>query len=454
DRRHARDHRRRGVRVRSGARAGHRGPPQRREVDAGQPHHRPPGGRGGGPPRRDPGPCLLRCDLERPVLHRRRHRWLGPRCARARQEHRRPGRGRGLPGRRGPLRRGRRRRDHRLRRGGRAHPAQVRQAGRAGRQQGRRPARRGGGLRPVEPRPGRADARLRPARPGHGRPARRRARGPAGDPARDVRRGGRSAPHRHRGQAQRRQVLAAQQARRRRAGRGRQRRRHHRRPGRRAHRARWRDLALHRHRRHPQAGQGGLRPGVLRLPAHHDRDRPCRGRRARARRQPDGLRAGHADHPDHPRLRPGHGHRLQQVGPGRRGAPLLPRARDRARPRPGAVGPPHQRHRPHRLARRPAGAGAGEGAGGLGDPHLDRCAEHLPGSPGLRAPAPGARGQAAPDHVRDAALHGSTDVRAVHQRQARRVVREVHRAAPAGAVRLRRHPDRAAAAPAREAQAL
>ena len=69
-----------------------------------------------------------------------------------------------------------------------------------------------------------------------------------------------------------------------------------------------------------------------------------------------GLRAGRADHPDRPRGRPGAGHRLQQVGPRRRGAPLLPRPRDRARPRPGAVGAADQRHRAHRLARRPARA--------------------------------------------------------------------------------------------------
>ena len=53
-----------------------------------------------------------------------------------------------------------------------------------------------------------------------------------------------------------------------------------------------RHVALHRHRRHPQAGQGGVGPRVLRLAPYVDRDRPRGGRRARARRQPVGLRAG------------------------------------------------------------------------------------------------------------------------------------------------------------------
>ena len=88
-------------------------------------------------------------------------------------------------------------------------------------------------------------------------------------PPRADARGRRPAPDRHRRQAQRRQVLAAQQAGRRGPGRRRRRRRHHRRPGRRAGRARRPDLAVHRHRRHPQAGQGGVRPRVLRLAAHH-----------------------------------------------------------------------------------------------------------------------------------------------------------------------------------------
>ena len=84
------------------------------------------------------------------------------------------------------------------------------------------------------------------------------------------------------------------------------------------------------------------------------------------------LRAGPADHHHGRRGRPRAGDRLQQVGPGRRGAPLLPRARDRARPRAGAVGAAGQHHRPHRLARRQAGAGARRCAGRLGDARLHR----------------------------------------------------------------------------------
>ena len=45
-----------------------------------------------------------------------------------------------------------------------------------------------------------------------------------------------------------------------------------------------RDLAVHRHRRHPQAGQGGLGPRVLRLAAHRDGHRAGRGGRAGHRR--------------------------------------------------------------------------------------------------------------------------------------------------------------------------
>ena len=57
----------------------------------------------------------------------------------------------------------------------------------------------------------------------------------------------------------------------------RRRRRHDGRPGRRARAARRRHLALHRHRRHPQAGQGGVGPRVLRVAAHRRGDRAGRG---------------------------------------------------------------------------------------------------------------------------------------------------------------------------------
>ena len=52
-------------------------------------------------------------------------------------------------------------------------------------------------------------------------------------------------------------------------------------------------------------------------------------------------------------------------------------------------------------------------------PHHHRAAQQLPGSPHRRAPAPGALGQAAQDHVRHPGLDGPADVRAVHLGQAR-----------------------------------
>ena len=129
-------------------------------------------------------------------------------------------------------------------------------------------------------------------------------------------------------------------------------------------------------------------------------------------------------------------------------------ARDRARPGPGPVGAPDQRHRPHRLARRPPRPGAGPGAGGLGDPGRHRCAQRVPRPAGRRAPAPGPRRQAAQDPVRDPAVDRATDVRALHQRQARGVLRALRRAPAPRGLRLRRHADRDHAAGPREAQAL
>ena len=91
---------------------------------------------------------------------------------------------------------------------------------------------------------------------------------------------------------------------------------------------------------------GGERPRVLRLPADQGRAGQGRG----GRRAPRGARAhGRAGRP-HPldgrRERAGARARVQQVGPDRRGAPQVPRARDRARPAPGGVGAAgqHQRH--------------------------------------------------------------------------------------------------------------
>ena len=124
--------------ARTGAGAGRRRPAQRRQVDAGQPDHRPPRGGRGGRPGRDPRPDLLRRELERPRLHRRRHRRLGPRRARPGRADRGAGRDRGQPRRRGAVRGRRHGRHHRRRRGGRQDPPRVREAGRARRQQGRR----------------------------------------------------------------------------------------------------------------------------------------------------------------------------------------------------------------------------------------------------------------------------------------------------------------------------
>ena len=93
-------------------------------------------------------------------------------------------------------------------------------------------------------------------------------------------------------------------------------------------------------------------------------------------------------------------------------------------------------------------------AGGLGDPDPHRRAQRVPRPAGRRAPAPGARRQAAEDPVRHPGRHRAADVRAVHQRQAGGVVRALHRAPAARGVRLRRHADRPPAAGPREAQAL
>ena len=186
-------------------------------------------------------------------------------------------------------------------------------------------------------------------------------------PTGDRRRGRRAAPGRHRRQAERRQVESAEHAGRSAAGGGRQRRRHHRRPGRRAGGGQRHRLPLHRHRRDPAAGEGGVRSRVLRQPANPRRDRAGRGVRGGDRRQRAGDRAGPAD----PHLggggRPGAGDRVQQVGPDRRRAAPLPDPGDRARSRAVRLGVAGQHLRPDRPARRPAAAGDRGGARQLGE---------------------------------------------------------------------------------------
>ena len=143
-----------------------------------------------------------------------------------------------------------------------------------------------------EPYPG-----LRAARPRLRRHARRDPRGAAraaagvAAPRSAARAGSRSSASPNVGKSSLLNKLAKEE----RVGR-RRRRRHHRRPGRRAGRARRAHLAVHRHRRHPQAGQGGLRARVLRQPAHRRRHRARRGVRAGRRRLAADLRAGPADH--------------------------------------------------------------------------------------------------------------------------------------------------------------
>ncbi len=76
----------------------------------------------------------------------------------------------------------------------------------------------------------------------------------------------------------------------------RQRGRHHRRPGRRTGRGRRQGVPLHRHRRHPEAGQGSVGARVLREPAHPRSHRARRDLRGRGRRERAADRAGPADH--------------------------------------------------------------------------------------------------------------------------------------------------------------
>ena len=130
----------RGCAERSGRRG--RRPAQRRQVDAGQPDPGPAGGRGRGQARGDARPGGLRRHLERPALHRGRHRRLGAGRPRARRPRRRAGRAGGRCRRRRAVRRRRDRRRDGRRRGGRPGVAALRPA--------RRPRREQGGRRRVE----------------------------------------------------------------------------------------------------------------------------------------------------------------------------------------------------------------------------------------------------------------------------------------------------------------
>ena len=90
----------------------------------------------------------------------------------------------------------------------------------------------------------------------------------------------------------------------------------------------------------------------------------------------------------------------------------------------------------------------------LGDADRHRGVEHVPGAAGGRAPAPGARRQAAEDPVRHPAGHRAAHLRALHQRQARGLLRAVHRAPAPRGVRLRRYADPAPAAGPGASQAV
>ena len=173
-------------------------------------------------------------------------------------------------------------------------------------------------------------------------------------PAEFVRRGRRPAPGSAGGQAERRQVLAAQPARRRVAVGGRCRRGHHDRPGRLAGRARRRHLAVRRHGWPAAPGQPGQGHGVLRLAAHPDGAGGSRSRDRADRFVGAADGAGPAGDLDGGRLRAGAGDRDEQGGPGRCRPPARDRPRTRSRPGAGAVGRADQR-----LGGRPAAACTG-----------------------------------------------------------------------------------------------
>ena len=164
-----------------------RRPAQRRQVDAGQPHPRPPRGGGAGRPGVTRDRVAYDAAVERPAVHRGRHRRLGAGAPRAGGAGRRAGR---VRDRRPPT-------SSLLvvdatvgatddRPGRRAGAAPRRQAGRPG----ARTRSTTSGPRPTRPRCGRSASASRtrsvaPARPGERRPARRGAGGAARGAARD-----------------------------------------------------------------------------------------------------------------------------------------------------------------------------------------------------------------------------------------------------------------------------
>ena len=70
-------------RGRAGARRGDRGPAQCRQVDLGEPHHRPARSGGAGRPGRDAGSGVLRRAVDRTPVRRAGHRGMGTRRQRA-----------------------------------------------------------------------------------------------------------------------------------------------------------------------------------------------------------------------------------------------------------------------------------------------------------------------------------------------------------------------------------
>ena len=147
----------------------------------------------------------------------------------------------------------------------------------------------------------------------------------------------------------------------------------------------------------------------------------------------------------------GVGRALQPVAPARRGAPLLPRGRARARAGPDPVGAPGQHLGPHRPQRREAGAGHRARTGVLGLPGADWAPQRVLRRDRRLPPAPGAWRKAAPHPVRHPGEHSPAAVRHLRLRVHRGGLPPLPRAAAARGVRLRGNADRGVRASAREA---